>query len=346
MGPRRAPPKGYATLTPLRAGRLARQLLAGEYDLIVVHPTVYRWLGIRTLSRAAGRWRHRFPEALAGYLLIQLLRLPTRTPMVVVDLQDTAGVARHSFFLLDRAKYHFCRELPVDRWRAFNGSLHPRHPSHVQRRRARHRRRMDKLRPLPLGLWPGQARMIAEMAPQEKTADIFFAGHSGSNSTVRDDGLAWLTWMRDQGYRVDIADKPVPAREFYQRCARAWLVWSPSGFGWDCFRHSEAALCGSVPLINFPTVERAYPFRHGVHCFYYAPDGADLVRVAREALADKTRLARMAEAAKAHATRHLTMDAVCRHIVEAALRGGDSWGVAEDTARILNAAPSPPGDVA
>ena len=66
--------------------------------------------------------------------------------------------------------------------------------------------------------------------------------------------------------------------EFYQRAARAWLVWSPEGLGWDCFRHYEAPACGSVPVINQPNIERHQPLVHGEHAFYYDRSPGELTR--------------------------------------------------------------------
>ncbi len=82
--------------------------------------------------------------------------------------------------------------------------------------------------------------------------------------------------------------------EYMQRMAQAWLVWSPEGFGWDCYRHYEAAFAGSVPVINRPANSRPRPYEDGVECFYYDPVGDDLERVLKLALEDKERLRAMA----------------------------------------------------
>src|SRR4029079_6512621 len=93
----------------------------------------------------------------------------------------------------------------------------------------------------------------------EKTADIFFTGRVAGSSTVRRRGLAELIALRDNGVRVDIPDNNLPLEDYLARCARAWLTWSPEGYGFDCFRTYEAAICGSVPVISRQTVDRYKP---------------------------------------------------------------------------------------
>ena len=60
------------------------------------------------------------------------------------------------------------------------------------------------------------------------------------------------------------------------------------------------------------------PLRQGEHCFYYDPEGDNLVHVVRSALADKDRLRRMREAARRHVMQHRTHGAIAARIREAA----------------------------
>ena len=124
--------------------------------------------------------------------------------------------------------------------------------------------------------------------------------------------------MAAQGVSVDRSEKPLPPAEFYARCAAAWLVWSPEGLGWDCFRHYEAPACGSVPLINQPSIDRHQPLIGGEHAIYYDPEPGGLTRAVLAALADKPALARIAAAGQAHVAAHHTPDALARYIVETA----------------------------
>ena len=99
----------------------------------------------------------------------------------------------------------------------------------------------------------------------------------------------------------------------------AYLAWSPGGYGWDCARHYEAPLAGTVPLMNYPTIVRHRPLRDGEHCILYAPEPGALARAVRSALADKERLLEMARAAQAHVREHHTLRARAEYVVTTAL---------------------------
>jgi hypothetical protein len=111
----------------------------------------------------------------------------------------------------------------------------------------------------------------------------------------------------------------LPRPEFHRRMSQAWLAWSPSGFGWDCYRTGEAAQCLTVPVVNHPTVERHRPLLQGQHLIQYDLEGDGLARAVQSALADKERLKQMAFAARDHVNTHLTLQAMASHIIETGL---------------------------
>ena len=159
-------------------------------------------------------------------------------------------------------------------------------------------------------------------APPEKAVDVFFAGRVEASSRVRMAGLSELRALAGEGIRVDLVTERLDRREFYRRCARAWIAWSPEGYGWDCFRHYEAALCGSVPLMNQPSILRHAPLRRGEHALYYDVETGDLGRTVRAALADREKLSRMATAARDHVQRCHTLERLCEHVVRSGLAAG------------------------
>ena len=152
-----------------------------------------------------------------------------------------------------------------------------------------------------------------------KFVDVFFSGRIADSSSIRTRGLAELRALHGNGVKIDIPDAPLPREEYYRRCARAWLVWSPEGLGWDCFRHYEAPACWSVPVINQPTIERYRPLVGGQHAIYYDPEPGGLTRAVISALEDKARLLQMAQAARDHVVAHHTQSAIARHIVSKTL---------------------------
>jgi glycosyltransferase involved in cell wall biosynthesis len=177
---------------------------------------------------------------------------------------------------------------------------------------------IEKIHPISIGL-PLKRMDLLPKEPVAKTADIFFSGRIAQSSSIRPRGLAELLALKEQGVAVDISDRPLPPAEFYQRCAGAHLTWSPEGYGWDCFRHYEAPACRSVPVINTPTIERYSPLIAEEHVLFYSPEPGGLTRAVVAALADKPRLARMAEAGRNHVLAHHSPGAIARHVVETTL---------------------------
>lgn len=248
----------------------------------------------------------------------QLLRRPIAVPIVVYDAEDLPVINQNNFFLLDRCRFYFKRELPVDRWQTFLKTGHSNLPTPRFRSSERYRARIEKLRPISLGLPLTMPRPFA-VPSVPKSTDIFFAGRIDGSSSVRPKGLQQLLALRERGYVIDFVEARLSQDEFYRRCARAWLTWSPEGLGWDCFRHYEAAACGSVPLINHPTIERYQPLQEGEHAVYYDVEENALMHATIAALADKPRLEAMACAAQAHVLTHHTPEAIARHIVHTSL---------------------------
>jgi len=285
-----------APLTLRGLARLWRALRTRQHDVIVVY--VEQW--------APWHWkafRHVISlhplRTLLKLFVIQTLRfVAPRAPLAVIDLTEWGFIHRYNEFLLDRCTIYFKRELPFDRWRVFRRVSPGGFPASRFRRNPRNRRRLEKIHPLSLGCSNDHP---SDGAFPEKTSDLFVALTVGASSTVRVEGLREITAaLGARGVKVDIAEGRLPRSEFFARMSKAWLTWSPHGFGWDCRRHYEAPLAFSVPVISAPTVVRQFPLIDGEHCFYYCPDEPDaLTRAVMRALADRERLRRIAEAAHA-----------------------------------------------
>lgn len=303
----RTPPASiaHADCTPWRFRNAMRAVRKGEYDLVVAysndrspyHPRYwFRSLTNSPLSPVAALTR------VFGTSMLRFYRSRS-VPMVMLDMHDDFRIDASNFPAMDRASLYFKRELPADKWQSLHGSAHPSLPTTRIRRNARWQRRLSKLTPISL-----QAGVI-DIGPADdvfanKTADVFFAGAVDTNSTVRATGLSQLQKLSSLGIKVDIPNERLSQSDFYQRMSRSWLAWSPSGLGWDCYRHYEAPQCLAVPVINYPTIIRHRPLEQGVHAIYYAPEGDDLSSVVVEALKDKERLKRMALAGRQHVQAH------------------------------------------
>ncbi|MCB1745224.1 MAG: glycosyltransferase family 1 protein [Gammaproteobacteria bacterium] len=153
----------------------------------------------------------------------------------------------------------------------------------------------------------------------EKTVDLFFCGKVEAGSEVPRRGVAELRTLQSEGYRIEVCDRRLPMSAFLQRTADAWLAWSPEGLGWDCMRHYEIAGCGTVQLVNYPSIHRHRPFLDGQHCILYGVEPGGLAGAVRRALADKPRLRQMGLAARAHVIENHTHRRMCSYIAQTCL---------------------------
>lgn len=316
-----APAPGGQVVSLASLPRLTRALASSNYDLVVVQPGGFHPWQLRGIARAFFR-----RSALAGDIPYfrgfgqEMVRGPVRAPIAVWDMGDAPIIPRHHVFLLDRSTLYFKRELPPDYWRVFTGTLHHQVPTPRFRQIPRQRQRIARLRPIALGMPLALGKQLHALPRNErKTTDVFFAGRVDMSSTVRVRGLAELIALRAKGYSIDILESPIPHDEFLLRCARAWITWSPEGYGYETFRTYEASVCGSVAVMNRPSTERYKPLRDGEHCFYYDVEPGELTRTLQCALGDRDRLTRIARAAREFVIAEHTFTALGRYVAETTL---------------------------
>src|SRR5262249_17407790 len=126
----------------------------------------------------------------------------------------------------------------------------------------------------------------------EKDIDVFFAG--AVNSEQRRVSIDRVRRLESEGYRIKIVEGHLPFAEDLSLISPSRLPLSAQGSGTTGFRHYEAMLVGSVPLINYPDLPIVHDFRHGHNCFLYSAARADVNQVVKDALRDKQRLLQMA----------------------------------------------------
>jgi hypothetical protein len=239
------------------------------------------------------------------------------TPIVGIDMEDAPIIDNSRFAVLQNAVCYFKRELPQNPCNAFlyttsktecNGNV-----LHLKFFRGA----IDKLRPISIGVDAETCQNLAKYDFPKKT-DVFFSGDC-ANRLNRQRGLKLLETLKAEGYAIDIAYERLPREEFLRRCAQAYIVWSPEGFGWDCFRHYEVALVGSVPLMQVPSIYRYAPLEDDVQGLYYYVEQDGLAVRVRQALQNRARLVEMGLAARRHVLKWHTLDALSRYIIEEAL---------------------------
>lgn len=317
MDSARNKPAGSTLVSAASLAPLANRLIDPRLDLVVVHASPHGLAEgmVRTIFRRATLSGH---CPLFRGVAQQLLRRGTAAPVAVVDLEDSPFVLNCNRHLLRRATLYFKRELPADRWQLL--ATAGRVPTQRFRANPDYQAALSRVRPLSLGL-PDHVLSAGSLKPtgEKKNIDVFFAGKLNGSSTVRERGMRELIPLRDAGYRIEICEGGLSPADYLERCSRAWLVWAPQGYGWDCFRSYEAAFAGSVPLISRQTIERHQPLNDGEHAVYYDLEPGALARAVQRALENRERLLAMAQAARQHVLRYHTSAALARYVVQSAL---------------------------
>jgi len=313
--------QGRAWLGLIALYRIWRHVACGRYDLIVLHPPYYSGWHPRSFMVALkfSLFKGRPLElwgAIISPILFQFLRYFPLANMIAVERSDSFGIPRHHFFLLDKAQAYYKRELPFDHWQVLHRSAHRRLPGATFRRNTKWQRRIAKIHPIALGLDREKADKAAEVFGTDKEYDLFFAGGTDENSTVRANVPDQLCRLRKAGVQVDAPSMRLSYDDYIKRCAKAWITLSPAGLGWDCYRHVEAAIAGSVPLVSAPSIERYKSLVIGQHCLVYHLDADDIVSLVIGALSDKKALSNMAKAAHDHAKSCLVLDKICRELLQ------------------------------
>lgn len=299
--------------------RSKRELLAdaraGKFDFIILGSTMHPYFNprkgwIRNLADITVK-RLKHPHLLVGSVFPFA---GTRTPLAALDLEVNSTVDNRRFQHMERAVCYFKRELPQNPCNAFlythsktecNGNILRTEPFQHW---------VPKLRPISLGITDDRARELATLNLPKKT-DVFFAGDVSFRPN-RISGLRQLERLKAEGWRVDITTDRLPFDEFARRCAQAHLVWSPEGFGWDCYRHYEIPAVGSVPLMQVCPLFRYKPFLENETAVYYWLEGDGLADSVRRALQNRARLVEMGQAAREHVLRWHTHLALSRYVIE------------------------------
>ena len=216
-----------------RLPALRQALDRAEFDLVVGHPPAECPGSPARVAVLLRRFRQRAPALIVRSLGIRLLLRPTRTPLVIVDL---GRFGRHPAPQLrparSRPRLLQARAAggPVEGLRGIAVARDLPTPA-AARPAALRRAGAAKLAPISLAVSPIRAAEIASVttAPPEKAVDVFFAGRVEASSRVRTAGLSELRALAGEGIRVDLVTERLDRREFYRRCARAWIAWSPEG---------------------------------------------------------------------------------------------------------------------
>jgi hypothetical protein len=313
--PNRLEGVAFREFSPRMLPALLRSLRRGDWDIVFCYPPTMPLLDCRrgplgilsTLVRVTSRFR-----TLGTYIARH-----TKSPLVVLDYNDMSSVSIPGLTLLEKSIVYFKRELPLDPAKALFNVL-PRFRTHRRVMSSKYyAKNRDKFMPISAGV-PQETVQMTLSIESQKTVDVFFAG-SFANSEIRRKGIEQLKALAEKGYVVDICAGGLSKDEYLARCARSWLTWSPEGYGWECFRHYEASLCLSVPVLSFPSITRYAPLLNQIHAYHYSIESDDLLNTIEKALAQKSVLATVARNARQHVILNHTHDRICEYIIASAI---------------------------
>ena len=298
------------------------KIRAKRFDLAVVtdrkhcfwRPGAGIFAGLWRLAKAAavdpGRLAH---------LLVPRELTHAGIPWALMERNDQCLVREGNHLLFHLANRVFVRELLQNRYEIFQayreGSDRIRLWPKAFRGGAKVPMDLTKILPISLGWKTGKA--LAQ-PNREKTHDIIFCGQE----SMRTPRMAAVSELRESARREGwkfFCPERLSQEEFHRECARAWLCLSPSGNGWDCYRHYEALLTGSLPLINYPWIERYAPLEEGKHCFFFSVERGHLTEVVRRALAQKERLLEMVRSGAQRVEKYHTHEALRNYVIHETL---------------------------
>jgi len=272
------------------------------------------------------RTRLKYPsDLLILFLFAKSVR--QKIPIALVNRSDDGRLLPGSDWFYRRCHACFVRELHPLPEIALRDLFTPSGGNPQTSRRARRilswfdpdcptRRDISKLRPISLGVRDGAVTDGPEKA--KKKWDLFFAGdlhEKGFRGRLVGE-LQTLAGKR--GWKILLRDR-MPHGEYQECLAASRLCLSPPGMGWDCWRHYEAMVAGSVPLMPYPTILQYQPPRDGEHCFYFAPESGGLTRCLEKAMAAPERLPAMAAAGRELVLQHHTFPKLRDYVINETL---------------------------
>ncbi|NNC89253.1 MAG: glycosyltransferase family 1 protein [Akkermansiaceae bacterium] len=306
--------------------RLLRHALAADFEVMVLLANGHGGMEGKGARLRKVSWL--LQSVLTEWLVRIALRSRSKV-LVVVDLGDDRTIARRDAWFLRRCALYFKRELAAD----VMNSLQLVVPWWTHIGLACFTPRVQdwarKLRPIPLGI-PGPP---PDPAGRQKKHDIFYCGTNRTMHFIRLEVEKVLERLeKDHGVKVCFPKERIPRKEFAEAIADSWISISPSGVGWDCFRHYEVAAGGAALLLSVPTIRWHRPLRDGKHCLYFL-DGEDLEERILELLPDKERIAKLSAAGREHVLRWHTFGAIRKYIfgeIESCLAARNAGGKERD----------------
>jgi hypothetical protein len=296
--------RGRSPVDSLDFQEVRRRIQSGVYHAAFIGRPARFWNPRKGFARNVAQFSRTLITSGSPFRLGLLLRLlkEAGVPVAGVDFSDRPIVDNSRFPVLEASLVYFKRELPLNPANAFLYTSDKTEDTGNIARIPFFVRNLAKLQPAHLGIRDQHFEKLGKYRAAREF-DLIFAG-SVRNRPLREIGMRVLRRLQEEGYRIVATDRKFSKDEYYNMVARSRLCWSPEGFGFDCYRTYEAAAIGCAPVLKTPPIHQSNPHVPGVSALYYRHESADLYDVLKAALADRSRLDAIGEAARAHTARH------------------------------------------
>ena len=238
-------------------------------------------------------------------LLIRFLLRDNDKKLIVIDLVDDTTIAPIDSFLAKRCSLYYKRELCID----VIGSLERISPwwQHygMAFNDSWYKKIAPNLRPISLGIIE-----IPKLESYEREYDVFYVGNNRGFHRQR---LAVEKALKilhlEHGVKVYHPNKRLSKEDYWRALYSSKVSISPSGVGWDCFRHYEVAAAKTALCISRPTIIASKPFLDGEECLYW-DDVEDLVHSVLALLSDDDKRDAMVDKAYSKVTQQHTYEII------------------------------------
>lgn len=237
-------------------------------------------------------------------------------PWALMERNDQCLIREGNHLLFHLATRVFVRELLQNRYEIFQAYREGKEDLRLWPKvwRMGPKVPIDLAKVFPISLGLRAETPLEPFLAEKKQHDILWSGtfHCRTPRMAAVDEVAEA--CAKHGWRFFRPERLTPV-EFRQECSKSWLCLSPSGNGWDCYRHYEIPASGSVPLINYPWIERYAPLQDRKHCFLFSVERGHVTEVIGQALADKGSLGQMAKEGQAWVTQHHRHEALRNYVI-------------------------------
>lgn len=192
----------------------------------------------------------------------------------VIDYSDDFTIHPSNKSLLEDCEIYFKRELSIDKWRSLESLSTFVRPCAVVARSCSHQKKLvAKLRPISLGLGLNESTAVklrATFGRLPKKYDLFYCGGTECRP-LRAAAESELDELSKE-LNVYAPKHQLSYEEFTRALAESKMCLSPSGLGWDCYRHYEALFFGAIPVVTRPDILMQTPLVDGENSLHYSPE--------------------------------------------------------------------------